>query len=257
MIFKNKYLLIVVLILSLNNCCPFFFCAQQVTKPESRYILIFKYKLKGKFLFRQDITYHIVIYSPFLDTPGPLDPNIGPRINGPALNIGTAFLKGRLPFISDKSFEFGDLPSKWTDFYYITGRSGNILVGKGKNNNGEPEITNRDYGKDKWELESPETFKIEIPLSDLSSGSKPPDNIIVNLAVSTDIDFGAGLIYDYWKQNTPFSISTKNNTFISDQDVTAGPVKAKSYNYPYIPTLPVDISEPDVDILGFEAKIRG
>ncbi len=243
-----------------------FSCARKVTNPNSNKVLQFTLKVKGKMILdNPNITYYVVFYAPRTLTPDTtiVDTNIGPRINTPSLTQSNSFLQGRLPFIDALP---GDQPSKWTDFYYITSVNGRTVVGKGKiDDKGIPLIETRDYQNQNTKPITTNNvvngYQIELFLESLNANQANIDNkqaslvntIVANVATSDNIDSGRGDIYDYWNNNTPFSITTAESQS-SAPDNTSSPSLKKTPNNPN-PTLPFGINPDDVNIVEYSYKV--
>lgn len=253
---KKKLLSILasVLVLSLSANC-----AKTVTNPNQNVVLRFIFKVKGTLAIRNDITYYFVINAPATNT-AVFDPTIGPRINAPDLTKGSTFLEGRLPFTGRVA---GDLESFWTDFFYLTGSDGKIVIGRGrKDTTGNPVIYERNYI-------SPNTiplynqsnringYQIEFFLSSLDGLTNPnttPRSITANLAVSESIDNGNGNVFDSWKNNTPFSIDITSESQDTQVDTTPNLVLRRLPLRP-IPQIPVGVVEDDLNITEYIVRI--
>lgn len=263
MIKKNLYLVFCIFLLITVSC------ANTAKKSKTQSLtLIFDFKIKGQFaLINPNITYYVIIYSPALaGTTTAFDTSEGPRINGPILTKGPEFLDGRLPFTGALQ---NDAKSLWTDFFYLTGTpDGQGKVGKGKNlSKGKNENDNPlidvygTYPREMWSVTG-NIFQLKIDLSQLSSQDgipeaqrKIPDKITMNLVVGDNIDYpGTGSVYDRWKGNLPFVISTEKGNSQKDDDITQTPVMLQIPIRP-LPTLPQGINPADVDISGYETFI--
>lgn len=256
---KSKFLGIFISILSLLLLS----CANTATNPTQNKVMQFSFNVQGNMILnRSDITYYVVFYAPTLPDPTvPLDTNIGPRINSPNVTVVREILEGRLPFVHQLP---GDQETKWTDFFYITGKSDgvNTEIGRGKiQSDGKPIIYDRNYANTNTKpLTDPATnkingYQIEFILSDLNNGQGTnASTITANIATSDNIDNGWGMIFDSWKGNVPFSISLESQTLQTEQDVNTALVMKKIISRPD-PILPAGVSAEDVNIVKFTARI--
>ena len=253
-IMKKLCLLILFCTLFLASCAH---TAEKGTN-KSR-TLIFNYKIKGNFaLSNPGVTYYVIIYSPLLPANTPLDTSKGPRVNGPILTKGSEFLEGRLPFTGLLT---NDMESLWTDFFYLTGTpDGRGQVGRGKIQNNAPVIYDRTYPAEMWSV-TENIFKLKINLNDLASQQniaskdrKIPEKITMNLATGDNIDSGSGMLFDRWKANIPFALSTTSGMSERDEDITANLVMLVMPTRPY-PQIPAGVNSADVDISGYETFI--
>jgi hypothetical protein len=238
-----------------------FNCAKTATGANADKIVQFTFKVKGNFILnRSEITYYLVLYAPVIENPvsNPLDPNIGPRINGPDLTRGNQFLEGRLPFIGQLP---GDQQSKWTDFFYITFDGTRTIVGRGRPDSaGNPLIYDRNYANANTKPVTGSNgningYQIEFSVNDLNNGNvKNATKMNGNLASSESIDSGTGNVLDSWKGNIPFSLSLTNESPQSQQDINPNLVLRKIPDRPE-PTLPTGVNPDDVNIVEFSARL--
>ncbi len=242
------------LILSLGSNC-----AKTVTNPNQNVVLRFTFKVKGTLAIRDDITYYFVMNAPATSSTSTFDSTIGPRINAPDLTKGSTFLEGRLPFTGRIQ---GDLESFWTDFFYLTGSNGKIVIGRGrKDSTGNPVIYDRNYI-------SPNTiplsqnnkvngYQIEFfltSLNGLKDTKTSPTKITANLAVSESIDDGQGNVYEDWKNNTPFEIDLTSESQNTQVDTRSDLVLRRLPLRP-IPTVPIGINPDDINITEYNVRI--
>jgi hypothetical protein len=238
-----------------------FNCARNATGEVQDKVIQFTFKVKGNMILnRSDITYYLVLYAPKIENPSatPLDPNTGPRVNGPDLTRGSQFLEGRLPFIGQLP---GDQPSKWTDFFYITFDGTKTVVGRGRPDAaGNPLIYDRSYANVNTKPVTGNTgntngYQIEFSIRDLNNGTvNNATRINGNLATSESIDNGNGTVFDNWKGNIPFAISLTTETQQSQQDINPNIVLRKIPSRPD-PSLPLNVNADDVNIVEFTARV--
>lgn len=220
--------------------------------------IVFQFTVQGKLaLNNENITYYIVINAPSGQKDQVLDPATnGPRINGPSLNDLPQFLAGRLPFIGLLP---GDVPSQWTDFYYLQGTAdGKGAMGRGRLNpiSRAPEIIQRNYPIDNlWRKLSDSTFEVQILFNDLTSASDTPANFVFNLATGDSIDTGQGFLYDYWRANIPFAVRTGIlNSVVEDLDPNPQIILRPIPGRP-LPQLPPGVNQADVNIISYKYRI--
>jgi len=218
--------------------------------------IVFQFSVQGEFpLNNPNITYYIVLNAPE-EAGRTLDPATeGPRINGTSLNDPPTFLLGRLPFTGLLP---GDVESRWTHFYYFRGSSnGQGVVGRGvRRTDGTPEIVQPNYAEALWRKVSPSTIEIQILFSDLFSGSDSfPNNVVIHLASSDNIDTGQGFVYDWWRSNIPFAVDTvANNTPIEDQDPNPEIIMRQVPGKPF-PQLPPGVDPNAVNIISYQYRV--
>ena len=249
--------LLLVFISSLTILSASYSCARTVSNPNQNKVLQFSFQVKGKIAIRSDITYYFVLYAPKADNDAlTLDPAIGPRMNAPDLTKGSSFLEGRLPFIGKIQ---GDLDSKWTDFFFLTGVNGNPTVGRGRiDSSGNPVIDNRNYVNQNTRFLTSQngkndTYQIEFFLSSLNGGQSNTNTINAILGVSESIDTGTGNIFDSWKNNVPFSIDVKS-TSPATQDDTLDLV-LRRLPLRAIPQIPLGLNPDDINIVKFNSRV--
>jgi len=255
---KIKFKLFATLVFSLS----LFSCANTATSPTQNRVMQFSFNVQGSMILnRTDVTYYVVFYAPtVVDSSIPLDSNVGPRINAPNITVAREILEGRLPFVYQLP---GDQETKWTDFFYITGKPDgiNTEIGRGRlQANGTPIIYDRNYANSNTKPLVDSTtgktngYQIEFLLSDLNNGQGTnSNNITVNMATSDSVDNGYGMIFDSWKGNIPFSISLDSETLQTEQDVNAALVMKKVTSKPD-PVLP-GVNIDDVNIVKYTARI--
>lgn len=233
-------------------------CARKVrdTQALSKQV-VFRYSVIGNLAtHNENITYYIILNAPQNRTGQDLDPATeGPRINGASLDLGSAFLEGRLPFTGLLP---GDIRSQWTDFYYLKGTpDGKGSMGHGRKlTDGRPEIAEQNYPESLWRKLSNSTFEVQIQFRDLTSGAAAPKNFTVNLATSDNLNSGNGFVFDHWRSNIPFSIRTDERSQIEDRDQTPNLIMRQIPLKP-LPQLPAGVNQDDVNILSFQFQIRG
>lgn len=239
-----------------------FSCAKTVTNPNQNTVLRFTFKVKGTLAIREDITYYFVMYAPANDpnTTAIFDPTIGPRINSPDLAKGSSFLEGRLPFTGQLQ---GDLESKWTDFFYLTGSNGRTVIGRGrKDATGNPVIYDRNYINQNTIPVTNSSgkingYQIEFFLTTLNGLSNPntsPTSITANLGVSENIDSGNGNVYESWKNNTPFTIAVNSESQDTQVDITNDLVLRRLPLRP-VPTIPLGLNADDINIVEYNTRV--
>ena len=255
---KNKRNILLTLMSFITVSSASYSCAKTVSNPNQNKVLQFSFQVKGTLAIREDITYYFVINAPRADNDAlTLDPNIGPRMNAPDLTKGSSFLEGRLPFIGKIQ---GDIDSRWTDFFYLTGVNGVPTVGRGRiDTTGNPVIYDRNYINQNTKfLPSTsgrnDTFQIEFFLSNLNSGQSNTNTINANLGVSENIDSGTGNVYESWRNNTPFSIDVKSNSPSTQEDTNASIVLRRLPLRPD-PQLPLGLNPDDVNIVKYNARV--
>lgn len=238
-------------------------CARTATSPDINKVIQFSFKVKGKLpINRNDITYYIIFNAPVTTADKPFDSNQGPRVNGPDINKSTQFLESRIPFI----FKFpGDIDSFWTDFFFIRSVNGKMTIGRGKkDSNGNPVIYDRNYANQntglidrngnivdpsKVDVSTIAGYKTEFFISDLNDGKFNGNSVTVNLASSDSIDNGIGVIYDSWKNNTPFTISlTSLNSPQNQIDSNTSLVLRKILDRP-LPVVPSGVNDDELNII--------
>ncbi len=235
-------------------------CARTVSNPNQNKVLQFSFKVKGTLAIRPDITYYLVLYAPKADNATlTLDPNIGPRMNGPdiTINNGSNFLEGRLPFIGKIQ---GDLDSKWTDFFFLTSVNGVASVGRGRiDANGKPIIDTRNYVNQNTKfLQSVagknDTYQIEFFLNSLNNAQSNTKTINGILGVSESIDSGLGNVYDSWKNNIPFVIDVVSQSPATQDDLNPSLVLRRLPNRPIL-EVPLGINPDDINIERFNSRV--
>jgi len=236
-------------------------CARKATDPNQNKVMQFSFRVKDQIILdRNDLTYYVLFYAPKTDDENfVLNPNDGPRINAPDLTKGVELLEGRLPFVGQLP---GDQESKWTDFFFITASGGKTIIGRGrKDEKGNPVIYDRNYVNQNTKPLTDTNgkvngFQIEFFINSLNNGQNNSNTktITVNLASGDSIDNGFGMIYDNWRNNTPFSLSLISEVQQTEQDINSAIVMRKVVGRPD-PALPAAISPDNVNIVEYMARV--
>lgn len=246
-------------------------CANKVDRlSASGRELLFQFTVRGKLaLNNPNVTYYVVFYAPNTQAGTTLNETLtGPRVNGPNFNLSTNDLAGRLPFTGILP---GDIVSRWTHFFYIQGSStGTPQVGYGQTTDDQAtnqvttlaQIVQPNYPASFWSKLSDSTFQLRIPLQEIGlTDENMPNNIPTNLAVSqnlTSANVGEGYVYDYWLNNTPFSISTEanNSPFVQPDNtpnIAFDPTEQLINRNP--PALPLNVNAADLDFIEYQYRV--
>lgn len=232
--------------------------------------LLFQFTVRGQLaLNNPNITYYVVFYAPTDKAKTTLNATLtGPRVNGPNINLSTNDLAGRLPFTG---LFPGDIASQWTHFFYIQGSStGTPQVGYGQTTDDQAsaqvttlaQIVQPNYPATFWSKLSESTFQLRIPLQEIGlTDANIPNNIPANLAVSqnlTNANGGDGYVYDYWLNNTPFSISTEanNSPFVQPDNtpnIAFDPTEQLINRN--LPALPLNVNQADLDFIEYQYRV--
>lgn len=232
--------------------------------------LLFQFTVRGTLaLNNPNVTYYVVFYAPNTQAGTTLNETLtGPRVNGPNFNLSTNDLAGRLPFTGILP---GDIVSRWTHFFYIQGSTtGTPQVGYGQTSDDQAtnqvttlaQIVQPNYPATFWSKLSDSTFQLRIPLQEIGlTDENMPNNIPANLAVSqnlTSANVGNGYVYDYWLNNTPFSISTEanNSPFVQPDNtpnIAFDPLEQLINRNP--PALPLNVNTADLDFIEYQYRV--
>ena len=232
--------------------------------------LLFQFTVRGTLaLNNPNVSYYVVFYAPTTSAGTTINETLtGPRINGPNVNLSTQDLAGRLPFTGQLP---GDIISQWTHFFYIQGSTtGTPQVGYGQTTDDQAaeqvttlaQIVQPNYPATFWSKLSDSTLQLRIPLQEIGlTEDNMPNNIPTNLAVSqnlTTAGVGNGYVYDYWLNNTPFSISTEanNSPFVQPDNtpnIAFDPTEQLINRNP--PALPLNVNQADLDIIEYQYRV--